>query len=104
MSEKFSECCTCGFKWITGKSGDHSCSRQLKSQLDAVSRQLNEALAKIELFKKHDAIEAEAACEEYINGLGGAESNARHDAAVDGVFIDAFILGKKAGLSFPPSI
>lgn len=40
--------------------------------------------------------DARAACDAYIESLGGAESNAWHDAPVDGVFIDGFEAGRKA--------
>lgn len=56
-----------------------------------------------ELFQPHGAKEA---CEAYINSLGGLESNAWHDAPVDGVFEAGFAAGSRTLLTeddFNPS-
>lgn len=30
---EYSECCTCGAKWITGQDGSHSCTENLQSEI-----------------------------------------------------------------------
>ena len=39
---KYSECCTCGFKWITGQDGHHSCSEVLLSRLKKLELELKQ--------------------------------------------------------------
>jgi len=42
MTEKpnESECCTCGYRWHTGQSGEHSCVARLKEELDITDKLL----------------------------------------------------------------
>lgn len=46
MDERFCECCTCGYRWRRGLSGDHSCIEHLKKDLQ-VTEQLLEQRQKL---------------------------------------------------------
>jgi len=39
---KLSKCCTCGYEWITGKDGSHSCVEHLKKDLVVTKKLLAE--------------------------------------------------------------
>lgn len=35
---KKSKCCTCGYEWITGENGSHSCSQELNKRLKKIEK------------------------------------------------------------------
>lgn len=40
QTNKFSECGTCGYEWLTGHDGDHSCVKHLLEDLDVTKKLL----------------------------------------------------------------
>ena len=45
---EMSECCTCGFKWMTGQDGSHSCADNLSLTIDDLVKQNKDLSTRIE--------------------------------------------------------
>lgn len=58
---KMSKCCTCGYSWITGQSGDHHCADTLKKELDLANKLLD--LANKMLAERERVLRAIPACQ-----------------------------------------
>lgn len=50
MSDK-SKCCTCDYKWVTGKSGSHSCTENVLKQLN----EMKAVLIEVQRLLKNDS-------------------------------------------------
>ena len=38
VASKFSTCCTCGYSWLTGKNGSHSCADYMLQKIKRLER------------------------------------------------------------------
>ena len=44
MNDRKSQCCTCGYEWITGRDGSHSCSQEMAKTIAAQQKQIDELM------------------------------------------------------------
>ncbi len=50
MNSDTCQCCTCGYKWLAGRSGEHSCAEHLLKQVSRLEKEWKKENRIIELL------------------------------------------------------